>query len=315
MKLCFARVLLSIGLLSFAGAALAQKKPSDFWSGTRNYKVTITSLVHGTPSTLIPATSTTGVTGSPYSVFVGTACPDNGGSGTRRVGEMLGLWVFATHDQSFQLFTLGQPAMRELAMLSQTGRPFFLRDALIAMDSTWDVFSIPASFPPPNGPAGIVLCPGESLVTTVQATGINNYLSLAGMIFPTNDGFVALNAVPLPTGLNAVDYYSPAYDSGSEENDEVCGNIPSLIFAGFPFPAKTVVGGGGKVPGGNCPDGSGTDNDVNSDFTNPASPDNDPSRAEGYVGIHPGIRGIGDLDPKVWGWDGMAMKVTIQRID
>jgi hypothetical protein len=317
MKQSFTRVLFFTGLLGIAGTAVAQQSqsPSSFWDGARNYKVTVTNLVHGTPTTLIPTTTSTNPNANPFSVFVGTACPDNGGKGTRQVGEMLGLWVFVTHDQYFHLFTPGQPAMRELALLSQTGRPFFLRDALAAMDKTWNVFSIPSSFPPPNGPFGIVLCPGESLVTTVQATGANNYLSLAAMIFPTNDGFTGLSGVPLPTGLNAVTYYSPAYDSGSEDNDEVCGNIPSLIFAGFPFPLKTVVGGGGKVPGGNCPDGLGADNDINSNPDDPASPFNDPARAEGYVGVHPGIRGIGDLDPKVWGWDGNVLKVTIQRID
>jgi hypothetical protein len=290
------RVLLLAVLLAFAGVAAAQDK----------YQVTVTSILHGTPSTLIPS--------YPASVFVGTACPDNGGAGTRRVGEMLGLWLFATHAENVQLFTVGQPARRELALLSQTGRPFFLRDSLAGKPGWGQVFSIPASFPPPNGPGGIVLCPGESLTTTVTAKGNKRYLSVAAMIFPTNDGFVGVSSVRLPEGNDPVVVYSPAYDSGTEENDELCGNIPSLIFAGFPFPG-TTIGGAGKMAGAACPDGLGADNDINSDPTDPASPDNDPLRAEGYVHIHPGIRGIGDLDPRVWGWENSVLKITIQKVE
>ena len=53
----------------------------------------------GTPASLIPK--------GPNSVFVGTACKDS--NGTARAGQMLGLWVFAIHDSSFTLWTVGQP--------------------------------------------------------------------------------------------------------------------------------------------------------------------------------------------------------------
>jgi hypothetical protein len=260
----------------------------------------VTSLLHGTPASLIPTPST---------VFAGTSCED--ANGTPRVGEMLGLWVFATHKSTFKLFTLGQPAMRELAMLSQTGRPFFLASALDAMNNVGNVFTVPASFPP-STLSDVVLCPGQSMTVTVTSSGANKYLSLAAMIFPTNDGFIAVNGVELPTGNDVVEVYSPAYDSGSEENDELCGDIPSLIFAGFPFPG-TSIGGAGVSPGGACPDGLSANNDINSDPTTVSSPDNNPTRAEGYVHIHPGIRGIGDLAVAAFGWDGPVAKITIQR--
>jgi hypothetical protein len=32
------------------------------------------------------------------------------------------------------------------------------------------------------------------------------------------------------------------------------------------------------------------------------------------IRMHPGITGVGDLDPDVWGWEGPAAKITIERL-
>lgn len=308
---------LSVGLITFAGAAAAQQRMPGL-PGPTTYQITLTNIMHGTPVSLIPK--------GPNTVFAGTACMD--ANGNARVGEMLGLWVFATHDSDFTLWTLGQPApYPDLARLSQTGRPFYLAATLASNSHVGNVTTVPPDpsfalpnptpFPPATGIHDIVLCPGDVLTTTVTAQGSFQYLSLAAMIFPTNDGFVGLTGVPLPTDNQPVTYFSPAYDSGSEENDELCGNIPSLIVAGFPFPA-TTIGGATLAAGANCPDGSAAQ-DFNSDPTDPLSnttsaADNNPKRAEGIVHIHPGIRGIGDLQPSVWGWDNPVLKVVIQKM-
>ena len=154
---------------------------------------------------------------------------------------------------------MGQPVpYPDLARLSQTGRPFYLASALSSNSHVGSVTTVPPNpsltlpnpvpFPPTTGIHDIVLCPGDTLTTTVQAQGTFQYLSLAGMVFPTNDGFAGVTGVALPTTNEPVTYYSPAYDSGSEENDELCGNIPSLIVASFPFPGTTI--GGATPPGG-----------------------------------------------------------------
>jgi hypothetical protein len=317
----FARVVPVVGLLGFVGLASAQTNGAQ-------YQVTVTNLVHGTP-----ATNANSAAGSPATLakntFFGTpnitsspaACQDP--SGAPIAGQMLGLWVVATHNQNFSLFTLGSPADPELARLSQTGRPFFLANKLSMNPDVGTVFTIPPDpgfalpnptpFPPATGVHDIVLCPGESLTTTVTAEGSFKYLSLAAMIFPTNDGFVAVTGVALPRGIEPVTVYSPAYDSGSEENDELCVNIPSLKVIGFPFPLNSLTSGTNATVGMACPDGSGPQ-DFNSDPIAPNSPDDNPARAEGYVGIHGGIKGVGDLDPNVWNWQNPTMKVTIQRV-
>jgi len=301
-KPLFTIALLSIVLLSVAGAAMAEDQ----------YEVTVTNILHGTPTSLGGGNTNFGNTTS--FGLPSYACKDP--MGQPRAGEMLGLWIFATHTADVNLFTVGQPASRGIAMLSQTGRPFFLDKVLSSTPGVGQVFTAPPTqadptalaFPAGTGPTDFVLCPGKSITVTVSAKGPNRYLSLAAMIFPTNDGFVGLNAVPLPDGNDEATYYSPAYDSGSEENDELCGNIPSLIFAGFPFPARTSNGVG--TP---CPNGLGADNDVNSTFTDLNAASNNPLRAEGSIHTHPGIRGIGDVDPKVFGWENAVAKITIRK--
>jgi hypothetical protein len=310
MAKCYqSSVFLFAGLLSFQCVGAAQDASRA--TASRQYKVTLTNLVHGTPMSMLPTT--------PNTVFAGTACVD--ANNVPRVGEMLGLWVVATTDSSFSLWTLGQPALPDLARLAQTGRPFYLANTLQSNSHVGTVFTIPANpsftlpnpnpFPPATGIHDIVLCPGESLTFSVTSAGTFQYLSLAGMVFPTNDAFAGITGVALPTGYDPVTVLSSAYDSGSEENDELCGNIPSLIVAGFPFPG-TTIGGATLAKGASCPDGSGAQ-DFNSDPIDASSPDNNPLRAEGYVGIHPGIRGVGDLQPSVWGWLGPVLSVTIQR--
>jgi hypothetical protein len=310
-----------VGLLGFVGLAAGQT------SGDQ-YQVTITNLAHATPATNANSAAGSSVTlakntffGTPNITNSPAACTD--ASGAPVAGQMLGLWVVATHDQNFSLFTLGSPADPELARLSQTGRPFFLANKLSTNPDVGTVFTIPPDpgfalpnptpFPPATGVHDIVLCPGESLTTTVTATGSFRYLSLAAMVFPTNDGFAGVTGVALPRGTDPLTVYSPTYDSGSEENDELCVNIPSLKVIGFPFPLSSLTSGTHASAGMACPDGSGAQ-DFNSDPLTPNSPDDNPARAEGYVGIHAGIKGVGDLDPNVWNWQNPIMKVTILRV-
>lgn len=84
------------------------------------------------------------------------------------------------------------------------------------------------------------------------------------MLVPTNDGFFAVKGIEGPDGNHTLTVFSPAYDSGSERDDERCTSIPG--------PAVECPGGAGL---GGVPAGG----------------------EEGYVHIHAGIHGIDDLDP------------------
>lgn len=118
--------------------------------------------------------------------------------------------------------------------------------------------------------------PGESVTVGIEAGGSFDHFSLVSMLIPTNDGFFAINNTEFPKGKETLVLYSPVYDAGSETNDEICANIPG-----------PVCGGAGLSP---MDDG------------------------EGYVHIHSGIHGIGDLTPNDYDWNNPAAKITIAKV-
>ena len=73
-----------------------------------------------------------------------------------------------------------------------------------------------------------------------------------------------------------VQYQTNAYDAGSEANNEICAFIPGPSCGIF--------------------------------FVR------DPEGAEGYVHIHAGIHGIGDLSPAQFDWRNPGAKITIRRL-
>lgn len=119
------------------------------------------------------------------------------------------------------------------------------------------------------------LGPGETVIAEIPAERDFHYLSLASMLLPTNDGFISLNGVKGPRGNKSVMYISPGYDAGTEINDELCEKIPGPHCGGE---AVSVEDG------------------------------------EGYVHIHSGIRGIGDLDDAEYDWKNPVARIVIKRI-
>ncbi len=174
----------------------------------------------------------------------------------------------AAHKKGVKLFTPGAAASEELSMLAEGGATDPLADALLMDQRVGDVAS-----------SGGLLGPGETVTVHVPAAKKFNHVSLAAMLIPTNDAFIALNGVMAPRGHNMLMYQSPAFDAGSEVNDESCFNIPG------PF------GCDGTGEGYNPDDG------------------------EGYVHIHAGIHGIGDLDEAEYDWRNPVARVVIERVE
>ena len=118
-----------------------------------------------------------------------------------------------THDANTVLFTPGQAASTELAMLAEDGDNSALGALAGSLAGVQDV----ASGMAPIGPGGT-----DSVI--VEASLDNRYLSVAGMLVNTNDAFMAVDSFRLgggPMVVNAV-----AYDAGSEANSELCAYIP-----------------------------------------------------------------------------------------
>jgi hypothetical protein len=180
-------------------------------------------------------------------------------------GQIMSPVVIISHDFiEDPLFVLGSPASDELTMVAEDATADELIATFQGDQRVKDIQTITGR----NGP----ILPGETASIAFTA---GDYISAVSMPVITNDAFFAVNGVPGPAEDSIV-YLSPAYDTGSETNNEVGGFIP-----GPPF--------------GNAEK-------------------REPSGAEGYVHIHTGIQGIADLDPEMYDWHNPVAKVEIKRL-
>jgi len=180
--------------------------------------------------------------------------------------------VVASHRKGVRIFELGSEASTELSTIAEDGNPGPLTAAIEADRRTVDVKN---AAPLLEGTGGLLM-PGHSVTVTVSARKGAKEITVASMLIPTNDSFIALNGVKAPKGKKSVVYYSPGYDAGSEPNDESCLNIPGPVCKGA----------------GHSPEAGG----------------------EGYVHISSGIHGIGDLHPNVYDWRNPTAKIVIKRV-
>jgi hypothetical protein len=170
--------------------------------------------------------------------------------------------LVASHRPGVNLFTLGQPASPELATLAEGGDIMPLEQILLGDSNVAG-----------TGHSDGLLGPGQSVTVQVPAKNANQ-ISLAAMILPTNDGFIALNGVEVPRSGSQT-FMVPGYDAGSEFNDESCANIPGPL-----------CGGVGSSPG---VDG------------------------EGFVHVHAGIHGVGNLTAADYDWRNPMASVTVRK--
>ena len=174
--------------------------------------------------------------------------------------------LVASHSAGVKLFDLGSPASMELEILAEGGDTGPLESLLLGMSRKVLDTDV----------GGGLLDPGESKTVTVDTTARFNRVSVASMLIPTNDAFFALNGVKGPNGHQEIVLYSPAYDAGSEVNDESCTAIPGPVCGGVGY---------------------------------------DPAGGEGPVFIHAGIHGIGDLDASDRDWRNPVARISIVRVN
>jgi len=178
--------------------------------------------------------------------------------------------LLASHDSSVKLFEAGEGASSELAMLAEDGLTRPLESLLQSMAGTLATATS-------SGPTG----PGESTTVMVKTDSPFSFISLASMLVPTNDSFIALNGIQGPTAGQTLVLYVPAWDAGSEPNDELCSSLPS----GASFAECGGPGGGGMPAGG-----------------------------EGFVHISRGITGVGDLNAAERDWKNPVARITVRRV-
>lgn len=178
--------------------------------------------------------------------------------------------LVASHRAGVELFEFGQPASSELEALAENGNTAPFAATLGGNPDVLDVTD-----------TGGLLNPGESVTVQVETNGRYDHLSVASMLIPTNDGFLALNGVEGPEGGHSRTFYSGAYDSGSERNDENCASIPGPFFE--------ECGGPGS---GGAPDGG----------------------EEGFVHVHAGIHGNGDLQAAERDWRNPVARIVVRQV-
>lgn len=147
--------------------------------------------------------------------------------------------LVTAHPQATSLFGAGQPASPSLRAMAEGGDTAALQADLAPQGA-----AVAAD------PAGGLLAPGASATATLQggAGTANTRLSIVAMMLPTNDGFVGLDALVVPSAAGTYTYSLDAYDAGTEANDERRGSgVPGE--PGFPVPppieASTPTGGSG----------------------------------------------------------------------
>jgi hypothetical protein len=150
-----------------------------------------------------------------------------------------GIWftpfLVAAHPDGSGIFTVGQPASANLQAMAEGGDISGLSTDLDGVGATIV-----------ENPAGGLLPPGMSAVANLDTDGTSNVLlTVVSMLLPTNDAFAALNAVTIPSDPGTYVYILPAYDAGTEANDELItgGGAPGA--AGIPADPGGLAGTGG----------------------------------------------------------------------
>lgn len=178
------------------------------------------------------------------------------------------------HKSGVRLFTLGEPVSPPFASLVEDANPNALGVVLAGLPEVNQV--ITAATPPRDA----LIAPGKSATVPVETSITFNQISLISSLVPTNDAFIAIHGVPAPKGDATLSFFLPAYDAGSERNDELCASL----FA----PSVVECGGTG---------GSGH-----------------PGDGEGFVYIHNGIHGVGNLNAALRDWGNPVARVLIRRV-
>jgi len=191
--------------------------------------------------------------------------------------------LIATHNAATHLFQVGKEASAQLQAMAEGGDISGLsNDVTTARGEAVE------------NPADGLLAPGASTSASLDAYGpYATHISIVGMLLPTNDGFVGLDAMKIPVARGTYTYYLNGYDAGTEANDEIVngGGMPNT--PGIPADPGGFDGTGGS--GASGPDSNQT------------------------VHIHRGVLGddnptggASDLDSSVHRWLNPVAKVVIK---
>ena len=191
-------------------------------------------------------------------------------------------FLVAAHPAGTSLFSSGQPASANLQAMAEGGDISGLVTDLQGLGATIA-----------ENPAGGLLAPATDTSVDLNTDGTTNeLLTIVAMLLPTNDAFAGLNAVPIPTEPGTYVFDVPAYDAGTEANDELLtgGGAPGA--AGMPADPGGLAGTGGTGA-------AGADANPNVHIHRGSLGDLDPNG------------GISDLDSSVHRWLNPVIRVVV----
>lgn len=144
--------------------------------------------------------------------------------------------LITAHPATDHLFQPGVAATASLQAMAEGGDI----DALLIDVGGADADTV-------GNPAAGLLAPGQTATATLVTAAGSTQLSLVGMLLPTNDGFVGLDSLTIPTTPGTYVYQLNGYDAGTEVNDElintVNGGVPGI--PGIPADPSGAAGTGG----------------------------------------------------------------------
>ncbi len=170
------------------------------------------------------------------------------------------------HNYKYKLFTVTKPASAELAIMAESGNVAPLLAKVVTDSNVSAAMSSLEQSPP-------VILPGKSITIEIKAPK-RTYFTIAGMLATSNDAFTSVT-LKGPKKNHYSNGYTVTYDAGSEDNNELCIDIPG-------------------------PPCGGTNATIDGD-------------GEGFVTIHNGIHGVGDLVPAKLDWRGPTASVRIHN--
>ncbi|CAM9317128.1 unnamed protein product [Ascophyllum nodosum] len=174
--------------------------------------------------------------------------------------------LVVAHTSDVALFQEGLPANDAIKLMAEDGD----NSALLVLAGSDEVAPFICGAAVDEAP----LLPGEttrlSLMVDDEICGDDANFSLVSMLINTNDAFVGIDTADLET----TKVFPPAYDAGTEENNELCNHIPG--------PA--------------C---------------DPNSGNMEAGPGEGYIHIQRGVHGIADLTASVYDWRNPVAEVFV----
>lgn len=190
--------------------------------------------------------------------------------------------LVTAHDSGNHLFEVGMSASGPLQSMAECG------------DISGLLSTYPADADTVANPAAGLLNPGATTNAMIDTTSTSNtHLSIVAMVLPTNDAFVGLEGLNVPTAAGTYTYYLNAYDAGTEANNELLDT--SGCAAGMP-----------GIPG--APGG-----DAGMNGTGVAGADSNPTVHihRGVLGDTDSMGGMSDLNSTIHRWQNPVAKVVI----